>query len=66
MEQFLTQWELYWGVNNNNSLMRNAYQCSMLFLTYIQGAAVNKWIMAMSQWLNQQSKQGNSDTSDYS
>ena len=24
-EQFLTQWELYWGVNNNNSLMRNAY-----------------------------------------
>ena len=25
-EQFLTQWELYWGVNNNNSLMRNAYQ----------------------------------------
>ena len=26
-EQFLTQWELYWGVNNNNSLMRNAY-CS--------------------------------------
>ena len=25
MEQFLTQWELYWGVNNNNLLMRNAY-----------------------------------------
>ena len=24
-EQFLTQWELYWGVNNNNSLMRNTY-----------------------------------------
>ena len=25
-EQFLTQWELYWGVNNNNSLMRNTYR----------------------------------------
>ena len=53
-EQFLTQWELYWGVNNKNSLMRNAYQRLMLFLTYIQGNIVNKWIMAMSRWLNRQ------------
>ena len=53
-EQFLTQWELYWGVNNNNSLMRNAYTRSMLFLTYIQGNVVNKWIVAMSRWLNRQ------------
>ena len=51
-EQFLTQWELYWGVNNNNSLMRNAYTRSMLFLTYIQGNIVNEWIVAMSRWLN--------------
>ena len=46
------QWELYWGVNNNNSLMRNAYTRSMLFLTYIQGNIVNEWIVAMSCWLN--------------
>ena len=24
-DEFRTQWELYWGVNNNNTLMRNAY-----------------------------------------
>ena len=53
-EQFLTQLELYWGVNNNNSLMRNTYQRLMLFLTYIQGNVVNKWIVAMSRWLNHQ------------
>ena len=29
-EQFLTQWELYWGVNNNNSLMRKAYMINAL------------------------------------
>ena len=26
----------------------------MLFLTYIQGKAVNEWVMSMSQWLNRQ------------
>src|SRR5258708_10551778 len=25
-EEFSTQWELYWGVNNNNSIMSNAYR----------------------------------------
>ena len=54
MEQLLTQWELYCGVNNNNLLMRNAYTQSMLFLTYIQGNVVNEWIVAMSCWLNRQ------------
>ena len=58
MEKFLTQWELYWGVNNNNSLMRNAYTRSMLFLTYIQGNVVNEWIVVMSRWLNRQIARG--------
>jgi hypothetical protein len=34
--------ELYEGVNINNTLMRNAYQRAMLFLTYIQGPLVNE------------------------
>ena len=54
MEQFLTQWELYWRVNNNNLLMRNTYTWLMLFLTYVQGNTVNEWIVAMSRWLNRQ------------
>jgi hypothetical protein len=35
-EEFITQWQLYEGVNITNDLMRNAYQRAMLFLTYIQ------------------------------
>ncbi|KAH9022429.1 hypothetical protein EDB85DRAFT_1895243 [Lactarius pseudohatsudake] len=40
-EEFLTQWELYWGVNNNNTVMSNPYH-------------VNEWLVAISRWLNRQ------------
>jgi hypothetical protein len=39
-EEFITQWQLYEGVNITNDLMRNAYQRAMLFLTYIQGLSL--------------------------
>ncbi|KAH9041971.1 hypothetical protein EDB85DRAFT_1886021 [Lactarius pseudohatsudake] len=51
-EEFLTQWELYWGVNNNNTVMSNPYQRAMIFLTYIRGVGVNEWLVAISRWLN--------------
>jgi hypothetical protein len=34
-EQFITQWQLYEGVNITNALMHNPYQQAMFFLTYI-------------------------------
>ena len=60
-DKFHTQWELYWGVNNNNTLMRNAYQRAMFFLTYIQGPLVNEWVIAVSRWLNRQIQNGIAD-----
>jgi hypothetical protein len=53
-EEFITQWELYEGVNINNTLMRNAYQRAMLFLTYIQGPLVNEWVKGVNTWLRNQ------------
>jgi len=47
-EQFLTQWGLYRGVNMNNSMLANATQRAMLFLTYIQGTNINEWVLAMA------------------
>jgi hypothetical protein len=41
-KEFITQWQLYEGVNITNELMRNAYQQAMLFLTYIQGPTVKQ------------------------
>jgi hypothetical protein len=34
--------------------MRNAYQRAMLFLTYIQGPLVNKWVKGVNAWLRGQ------------
>jgi hypothetical protein len=53
-EEFITQWQLYEGVNITNDLMRNAYQRAMLFLTYIQGPTVNKWVKGVNAWLRGQ------------
>ncbi len=51
---FINQWDLYWGVNNNNTLMMNPYQRAMLFLTYIKGTNVNEYVVAVNQWLSHQ------------
>jgi hypothetical protein len=53
-EEFITQWQLYKGVNITNDLMRNTYQRAMLFLTYIQGPIVNKWVKGVNAWLRGQ------------
>jgi hypothetical protein len=50
-EQFITQWQLYKGVNITNMLMHNPYQQAMFFLTYIQGNLVNKWVKGVNAWL---------------
>jgi hypothetical protein len=53
-EEFITQWQLYEGVNITNDLMRNACQRAMLFLTYIQGPVVNEWVKGVNAWLRGQ------------
>jgi hypothetical protein len=53
-EEFITQWQLYEGVNITNDLMRNVYQQAMLFLTYIQGPIVNEWVKGVNAWLRGQ------------
>jgi hypothetical protein len=53
-EEFITQWQLYEGVNITNDLMRNAYQRAMWFLTYIQGPVVNEWVKGVNAWLRGQ------------
>jgi hypothetical protein len=50
-EQFITQWQLYEGVNITNVLMHNPYQQAMFFLTYIQGMLVNEWMKGVNTWL---------------
>lgn|SRR6266702_271159 len=53
-QTFVNQWDVYWGVNSDNALIMNPYQQAMLFLTYMKGTNVNKYVVAVNQWLNQQ------------
>jgi len=55
---FINQWELYWGVNINNSLMTNPYRRAMFFLTYIKGSCINEWVVAVNRWLTRQLQGG--------
>jgi hypothetical protein len=54
VKSFLTQWELYCGVNANNAAIQNQYQKTMLFLTYVKGDLVRTWVLAASRWLGQE------------
>jgi hypothetical protein len=63
-EEFITQWEMYEGVNISNNLMRNPYQRLLLFMTYIQGPLVNEWIKSMNAWLRLQITRGGRLTTD--
>jgi len=58
MQMFINQWELYWGVNNNNTIMMNPYRQAMFFLTYIKGMQVNEWVIAVNRWLARQIQGG--------
>ncbi len=62
MQLFINQWELYWGVNNDNPLMVNPYQRAMFFLTYIKGSHVNEWMVAVNRWLTRQLQGGIANT----
>jgi len=55
---FINEWELYWAVNNDNTLMINPYRQAMFFLTYIKGSRVNEWVMAVNRWLARQIQGG--------
>ena len=50
-DEFFTQWNLFVGVNFNNPAMINAFLRVMLFLTYMQGPHMNKWVLSQHQWL---------------
>src|SRR6202012_2813137 len=51
---FLTQWEIYRGVNVRTQVMSNPYQRAMFFFTYIKGELVDEWVTNAAIWLQQQ------------
>ena len=43
-ELFLSQWEIYWGLNYTVDIMAQPYTRVLCFLSYIQGPEVQDWV----------------------
>jgi hypothetical protein len=44
VKTFLTEWNVYWVLNDRTRTMINPLERTMLFLTYIRGPNVRNWI----------------------
>src|SRR5882757_10328715 len=51
---FLSQWEIYWGLNYQVDAMAQPYSRVLCFLSYIQGPEVQDWVMHELRWLREQ------------
>ncbi len=41
---FLSQWEIYWGLNYTVDIMAEPYKRVLCFLSYMQGPEVQDWV----------------------
>ena len=44
VEGFITKWKIYYGLNRRAQTMRNPFERTFLFLGYIRGPLVDKWV----------------------
>src|SRR6267378_2504341 len=51
---FLSQWEIYWGLNYQVDIMAQPYSRVLCFLSYIQGPKVQDWVTHELRWLRDQ------------
>ncbi len=48
---FLSQWEIYWGLNYTVDIMAQPYTRVLCFLSYIQGPDIQDWVTHKLRWL---------------
>ena len=44
VEGFITKWKIYYGLNRRTYTMRNPFERTFIFLGYIRGPHVDKWV----------------------
>ena len=55
---FLSQWEIYWGLNYQVDAMAQPYSRVLCFLSYVQGPEVQDWVTHELRWLREQVHSG--------
>ena len=65
VEEFLTTWNLYQGLNRNTTVMRVPFDRAQLFLGYIRGPQVKAWVQDTSQLIAEHIAFGGRDTDEW-
>ena len=65
VEEFLTTWNLYQGLNRNTAVMSIPFDRAQLFLGYIRGPRVKAWVQDTSQLIAEHIAFGGRDTDEW-
>ena len=65
VEEFMTSWSIYHGINKNTGVMNNPLQQTMLFFGYLQGPKMHLWIKKILAQLDHHMQTSGRDTDEW-
>ena len=65
VEEFMTSWSVYQGINKQTRVMNNPMSQTMLFFRYLRGPKMHLWIKKISAQLDRHLCTGGRDTGEW-
>ena len=65
VEEFMTSWSVYQGINKQTRVMNNPMSQTMLFFGYLRGPKMHLWIKKISAQLDRHICTGGRDTDEW-
>ena len=65
VEEFMTSWSIYQGINKQTRVMNNPMSRMMLFFGYLRGPKMHLWIKKISMQLDRHIHNGGRDTDEW-
>ena len=65
VEEFMTSWSVYHGINKQTRVMNNPMSRTMLFFGYLRGPKMHLWIKKISAQLDRHLRTGGRDTDEW-
>ena len=65
VEEFMTSWSIYQGINKQTRVMNNLMSRTMLFFGYLRGPKMHLWIKKISTRLDHHLRTGSRDTDEW-
>ena len=65
VEEFMTSWSVYHGINKQTRVMNNPMSWTMLFFGYLRGPKMHLWIKKISAQLDRHLRTGGRETDEW-